>query len=90
MAYCRFLEADIYVYATKVEDINAICCAACIIMPTVSGELLPRSYYAYNTIEMIDHLRQHEDHGDYFPHHVVTAIMDDDKLNFGSDEDFDY
>lgn len=85
MSYCRFIEADVYVF-TSSEGIE--CCGCSLqkrewIVDKTSllggymrpvGELIPETYGSNE--EMIAHLEIHRAKGDYVPEHVFDALRD--------------
>lgn len=71
MSYCRFSEADVYVYM----DVGGyLCCCACPLGTT--------SFHADSTRVMVDHLAQHAAAGHDFPAHVIPELWADDTENF--------
>lgn len=88
MAYCRFLDSDIYVFSTVFDGKNCIECCACSMGEQVKGSPFRKSFFAYTTVDMLNHLVAHQDNGDYFDPKVIMEVMEDDSYNFGGDSDF--
>jgi hypothetical protein len=61
-------------------------CASCPLMPIAENAKIKmnESFYAYNTMDMIDHLGEHMDAGHNFPDSVIPDILSDDERNFGA------
>ena len=76
MSYCRFLEADVYVFMHVSGYLD---CCACIMSEEDWG-----SFSAHSTQEMVDHLRIHQSRGDYVPERVFDDLWADDAENFPS------
>jgi len=75
MSYCRFIEADVYVYM----DVSGfLTCAVCSLLP----EDGPTAFNASSTHEMITHLRDHKKAGNHVPNRVFTELWADDEKNF--------
>lgn len=75
MSYCRFLEADVYVFMHVGGHLE---CCACFL-----GEREPwGSFQAKSTQEMVDHLEKHTAAGHFIPGHVVPDLWADDAENF--------
>jgi hypothetical protein len=74
MSYCRFLDADVYVFMNVSGWLE---CCACTLE---SGEWKSLSFYS--TQEMIDHLKAHVEAGHNVPDHVFKDLWADDKVNF--------
>lgn len=85
MSYCRFLEADVYVF-TSTEGIE---CCFCSLIPrhwidepdTLLGGYLeqdnPEDTETYHSNqEMVDHLRKHQEAGHYVPERVFDRLND--------------
>ena len=86
MSYCRFLEADAYIYL----GVNGLECCGCIMAPK---EKYPTPYVdmfgitweeyslpvgPFNTArEMLDHIAEHRAQGHDIPEYVDDAIKDD-------------
>ena len=69
MSYCRFLEADVYVYM----DVNgSLSCCGCI---------LGDDWYFDSTQAMVDHLAEHRAAGHHVPA-IEDALWRDDEENF--------
>lgn len=69
MSYCRFIEADVYVYASC--DGPLVCCACS----------LSKTWEHYSTAAIVAHLKDHIDAGDYVPDHVIPALEADREEN---------
>jgi hypothetical protein len=74
MSYCRFIEADVYVFFNG----KHLECCACIIVPEEEF-----SFRASSTGDMVKHLWQHQNKGDYVPEHVFDYLWLDNEENFG-------
>ena len=73
MSYCRFLEADVYVYM----DVSGyLSCSACSLLDD------RKTFQAYSTQEMVSHLKEHKQQGDRVPTHVFEDLWADDLENF--------
>lgn len=86
MSYCRFGEADVYVFTTK----DGIECCFCSLQkrewvddPTYTlfkgyfkrvGEIIQNTFKS--NAEMITHLRIHQEKGDYVPDYVFDQLSD--------------
>jgi hypothetical protein len=85
MSYSRWgwEGSDLYIYM----DVNGyLHCAACPLMPIAENAKIKmnESFYAYSTMEMIDHLGEHMDAGHNFPDSVIPDILSDHERNFGA------
>lgn len=69
MSYCRFSDADVYVY----DDVRGyLCCCGCWLDDT----------WRYDTAaEMVEHLRLHIAAGHHVPDHVIPEILADAVLD---------
>ena len=76
MSYCRFMEADVYVFMDVGGFLN---CCACNI---TDDEDQWGSFHAFSTVEMIDHLNIHRMLGQHVPESVFKEIEKDDQKNF--------
>lgn len=66
MSYCRFIEADVYVF----EDTGGFfCCCGCSL-----SEINWGSFNCTHRSQMIDHLKKHQELGDYVPEHVFDRL----------------
>jgi hypothetical protein len=74
MSYCRFLEADVYVFMHVSGHLE---CCACFM-----SEDAWDSFEAHSTQEMIDHLNKHKAAGHDVPERVFKELWDDDAENF--------
>lgn len=95
MSYCRFSEADAYIY----DDIRlGIICCACSLMPVgnlngLPGEngsimWLPDNFVAgYDYDLMLAHIAEHREQGDYIPEDVDERLIFERDCNheFNSD-----
>ena len=77
MSYCRFLEADVYVFMHV--DGFLQCCACSI----TDDDDHWGSFNAFSTAEMINHLNKHKELGHDVPDRVFENIERDDEENFG-------
>lgn len=64
MSYCRFGEADIYLFQTT--DHN-ICCCGC--------PLVPGGAFLKTPQDALDHVKLHREHGDYVPQEVDEQLL---------------
>jgi hypothetical protein len=74
MSYCRFIEADAYVFFNG----KSLECCACILRD--ENEF---SFRAYSTGDMVKHLWRHQNNGDYIPEYVFDNLWLDNEENFG-------
>ncbi len=75
MSYVRWsAQSHVYVYL----DVGGflICCGCC-------DDRVPRSFRAYTTAEMIDHLREHVAAGDLVPESCFDGLRNDADENDG-------
>lgn len=93
MSYCRFSEADVYVYASSGGGLDCCFCSlqerefetkpdsllGFLLKPV--GEIIKT--HGLTTDEMVDHLRIHIDRGDHVPDHVIPDILADREENDG-------
>lgn len=86
MSYARFLSYDIYMYANSPTGVT---CCGCSLMPTEHHVSLffgegdwPTNFYAKNTQDAVDHVKQHEANGDRVPADIYDRLWADDKDNF--------
>lgn len=72
MSYCRFVEADVYIY----DDISlGIICCACSMQPVTETGIFPGNFVAeYDRQLMLDHIAEHRQQGDYVPEHVDKEL----------------
>lgn len=85
MSYCRFVEADAYIFLST-DGLN---CCGCSLAKRIKLETpyidflgIPHEYeYEYKVYttaqDMLDHIEEHREHGDYIPFHVEVAIQKD-------------
>lgn len=67
MSYCRFLEADAYIY----DDVNyGIICCFCWTVPD-SGNFIA----GYDYDMMLNHISEHRSAGDYIPTRVDEELI---------------
>lgn len=86
MSYCRFgwEGSDVYIYMSVAGWIE---CSACLLQPTKKNTILGHtiqineSFQAYDTQEMIYHIKQHREVGHHVPHYVEEDLKNDDKEN---------
>jgi len=83
MSYCRFgwEGSDVYIYASVGGWIE---CCACSLQPTRKSEFLGfinESFKAYDTQQMIDHIKQHREKGERVPDYVEEELMNDHEEN---------
>jgi len=72
MSYCRFGEADAYIYYSAYD---ALVCMACSLMPTRDDELFPDTFIAETDYQkMLDHISEHRNNGDYIPFSVDERL----------------
>jgi hypothetical protein len=74
VSYCRFVEADVYVFMHVGGHLE---CCACILHKEDWG-----SFQADSTQKMIDHLIEHKNAGHHIPEHVYANLWADDAENF--------
>lgn len=71
MSYCRFIEADVYIYM----DVGGwLTCCACPLRDTW--------FKAWDTQSMLDHIAEHRKAGHYVPASVDDELVADDEENF--------
>lgn len=70
MSYCRFGEADVYVFFSAQGHLE--CC----------GCSLSSDWSYHSTADMLAHLQAHRDAGDQVPRWVDEALRADDAKNF--------
>jgi hypothetical protein len=86
VSYCRFGwdGSDVYIYTSVGGWIE---CCVCSLQPTRQAELLGEkiemheSFKAYDTQEMIYHIKEHREKGDHIPDYVEEELIADDKEN---------
>jgi len=71
MSYCRFIEADVYIYMDV--DGYLVCCAC---------PLRDTWFKAWDTPSMLDHIAEHRRAGHYVPASVDVELIGDDWENF--------
>lgn len=76
MSYCRFLDADVYVFMSVGGWLE---CCGCWLADEEEGN----AYTASTTQQMVEHLRRHEEIGHLVPPHVYDELWADDEENFG-------
>jgi hypothetical protein len=75
MAYARFLKSDLYVIMSSG---GFLFCVTCSLLDDMNGA----GYSAYNTQDMIDHIKQHEEAGHRVPEDIYEELLKDDAENF--------
>jgi hypothetical protein len=70
MSYCRFGEADVYVY---MDFDGYLACCGCILGDT---------WHFHSTGDMVAHLQEHVTAGHQVPAWVIPALEADDAENF--------
>ena len=75
MSYCRFGEADAYIY----DDINnGIVCMACSLMTIGDDSPFPDTFIAgYDRQKMLDHIAEHRYIGDRIPFDVDKRLKEE-------------
>lgn len=83
MSYCRFIEADAYIY----DDVSyGIICCVCSLMPTRKTEtsrFFPEFYIndnfvaGYDYDKMLVHIAEHRAAGDYIPDDVDERLIEE-------------
>jgi hypothetical protein len=77
MSYCRFGEADAYIYYDVRDD---LVCMACLLMPIRDNELFPDTFIAGNDYQkMLDHISEHRYTGDHIPFEVDERLREEMK-----------
>jgi hypothetical protein len=77
MSYCRFGEADAYIYYSAYD---ALVCMACSLMPIRDDELFPDTFIAETDYQkMLDHIAEHRYIGDYIPFSVDERLKEEMK-----------
>lgn len=77
MSYCRFGEADAYIYYSAYD---ALVCMACSLMPIKDDELFPDTFIAETDYQkMLDHIAEHRYIGDYIPFNVDERLREEMK-----------
>lgn len=75
MSYCRFGEADVYVYHDVGGYINCCACPRGEQVPTIiEGLTMGRDFKAYTRSAMIEHLEWHRELGDDVPEDVFERL----------------
>lgn len=73
MSYCRFLEADAYIY----EHVGGfIECCGCSLTDPEDGEIF-EFFHANTAREMLTHMDEHRAAGDYIPERAYDGIRAD-------------
>lgn len=83
MSYCRFIEADVYVFFSASGLLE---CCGCGLAVEPDGEWWGSSFVAGDTETMIQHLERHREKGDFVPQEVFVEILNDDARNFPPEE----
>ena len=87
MSYCRFIEADAYIYQ---DTRYGIYCCYCSLMPLITkyssffGHDV--SYHegfvaGYDYDKILDHIQDHRKNGDYIPEHVDQCLENERRFN---------
>ena len=74
MSYCRFLEADIYLFWSSSGGIE---CCACLLGRRKKGALVPNSQFFETFKEALEHVADHRDVGHHVPLDVDARIIED-------------
>ena len=70
MSYCRFGDADVYLYPTRWADgRDGVTCCAC---PANEG-----SFFSPDVQAVLDHIAEHRQNGDFVPDYVDVDIKAD-------------
>lgn len=78
MSYCRFSEADAYIYD---DSYYGLLCAWC------SMGIASENFVAgYNYDLMLDHIHRHREQGDYIPEHVDERLREERNENYQSNQ----
>lgn len=75
MSYARFFKSDLYVFMSTG---GFLYCCAC----NLQGGMEGAGYAAYNTQDMIDHIKVHENDGQNVPSDIYEKLLQDDVENF--------
>jgi hypothetical protein len=67
MSYCRFVEADVYIFGTFKNKFE---CCAC----SLSEELF-ESFISDTEEEMLEHIKAHRKKGNYVPDYVDDRLL---------------
>lgn len=78
MSYCRFSDADVYVYLDVGGYLN---CCACSLGKLEDGDLFPESFYATATDDMLAHLQLHRDAGHDVPDYAIERLREEREEN---------
>lgn len=78
MSYCRFLEADVYVFMHVGGWLE---CCMCSLVRDHQDDI---SFKASDTDTMIAHLKKHIAAKHHVPHRVFDDLIADDEENFGA------
>lgn len=70
MSYCRFINADVYLFPTDRAGLAVVECCGCIREPK-------RDWYSAVEAEILEHLAYHRRMGDEVPAFVDLEIHDD-------------
>lgn len=68
MSYCRFGEADIYLYPSN----TGIVCCACDLAESNGEREREREFSSYSAV--LDHVRQHQAKGHRVPDHAIERL----------------
>ena len=69
MSYCRFIEAEIYLYPSK----EGICCCNC----SLGGHWNDKVFKTPQ--EALEHVKKHREAGDYVPKYVDERLLEEAK-----------
>lgn len=84
MSYCRFLEADAYIY----DDVSlGIICCSCLLLdegemeysPLFKMDLPKMNHFVagYDYDKILDHIKDHRDNGHYIPLYVDERLKEE-------------
>jgi hypothetical protein len=82
MSYCRFLQADAYIF---MHVGGFLTCCGCSL--PIENDIGVHSFEANSTQEMLDHIDAHLEAGHLIPGFVKERLIEDDKKNFPDLED---
>ena len=74
MSYCRFIEADIYLFWSSTGGIE---CCACLLRGRKRGSLFPESQIFETFKAALEHVADHRDAGHHVPLDVDARIIED-------------
>lgn len=79
MAYARFFDSDVYVFA---DVRGGITCCGCLLNEITGDNVFPDDFNAKSTQGIVDHLKLHEAKGHNFPIQIYNWLWADDAENF--------